>query len=140
MCCAAPAVALGACLLMALVLGVFGRHPMWPDDKLNLSEASAAKDEAEVMRLIGYGEDPNVVRDVRAGLLTDHAVQLTALEAAVVSQRTEMVERLLQNGAVMDARVWSRVRCMAGGNEMPSYLDARRPAGAEARCEEVSEP
>jgi hypothetical protein len=137
---AAPGVVLAAGMAIALALGLFGNHPMWPDDRLNLSEAAAARDEAEVTWLIGYGEDPNVARSVRAGLLFDHAVELTPLEAAVVSQRTIMVERLLHNGVVMDARVWSRVRCLAGGSEMPSFLDRRRPPGAEARCDEVSLP
>ena len=135
---AAPAVVVTAGLTLALVFGVFGRHPMWPDDGLNLSEAAATSDEADVVRLIERGEDPNIRRDIRPGVLFDRAVRLTPLEAAVVSQRTVMVERLLANGAVMDAAVWSQLRCLAGGNEMPPFLDRRRPAGAVATCEGLS--
>lgn len=113
---------------------------MWPDHRLNLSEAAAASDEAEVVRLIGHGEDPNIRRDIRPGLLFDHAVRLTPLEAAVVSQRTVMVERLLGNGALMDAVTWNQLRCLADGYEMPPFLDRRRPAGAVMRCEAVSVP
>jgi hypothetical protein len=108
---------------------------MWPDQKLNLSEAAAARDEAEVLRLIGQGQDPNMPHDIRAGLLFDHTTRLTPLEAAVMSQRSSMVERLLANGAVMDAELWNRLRCLAGGYEMPRFLDQHRPAGVVMRCE-----
>jgi hypothetical protein len=137
-CLAAPACVLVVGLAAALLLGAAGRHPMWRHQELNLSEAAAARDEAEVVRLIGHGEDPNTPRDIRPGLLFGYATRLTPLEAAVASQRAEMVERLLANGALMDAALWNRLRCAARGNEVPVALERHRPPGAMMRCDGVS--
>ena len=137
---AAPACVLAAGLALALALGAFGHHPMWPHHPLNLSEAAAVRDEAEVVRLIGYGEDPNVRRDIRPGVLFNYAVRLTPLEAAVASRRAQMVERLLANGALMDADLWNSLRCLARGHEVPHVLDRHRPEGAGLRCEGISRP
>ena len=134
---AAPSCVLAAGLAVALVLGAVGRHPMWRHQDLNLSESAAVRDEAEVVRLIENGEDPNRPRDIRPGVLFDYAVRLTPLEAAVASQRAEMVERLLANGALMDAAVWNRLRCAARGNEVPVALERHRPAGAVTRCDGI---
>ena len=135
---AAPAGVLAAGLALSLVLGAFGRNPIWPDQHLNVSEAAAARDEAEVLRLIAHGEDPNIPRDVRPGLLVDRVVRVTPLEAAVLSQRGVMVERLLANGAVIDDTAWNRLRCLAEGNEAAHVLDRHRPAGAVMRCDGVT--
>jgi|SRR5215510_6417480 len=137
---AAPACVLAAGLAVALLLGAVGRHPMWPHRELNLSEAAAVRDEAEVVRLIEYGEDPNGRREIRPGLLFDSVVRLSPLEAAVASQRAEMIELLLANGALMDAALWNRLRCLARGHEVPLALERHRPAGAIMRCEGIERP
>jgi|SRR2546422_2874629 hypothetical protein len=137
---ATPACVLAVGLALALMLGVVGRNPMWPRYDLNLSEAAGVRDQAEVVRLIGLGEDPNGRRDIRPGLLFHVSVRLTPLEAAVASQRAEMVERLLANGALMDAVVWNRLRCLSRGREVPLVLERHRPPGGVMRCEGVIRP
>src|SRR5712691_5971156 len=137
---ATPACVLAVGLALSLALGVVGRHPMWPRYDLNLSEAASVRDEAEVVRLIGSGEDPNGRRDIRPGVLFDYAVRLTPLEAAVASQRAEMVEQLLANGALMDAVVWNRLKCLSRGSEVPLVLEQHRPPGGVMRCEGVIRP
>jgi hypothetical protein len=77
---AAPGCLLAAGSALALVLAAFGRHPMWPDVAVNLSEAAATRNEAEVVRLIGAGENPNESREVRAGLLFDRDEVPSALD------------------------------------------------------------
>jgi hypothetical protein len=137
---ATPACVLAAGLALALMFGVVGRHPMWPDGNFNLSEAAAVRDEAEVVRLIEYGENPNSRRDVRPGLLFDSTVRLTPLEAAVASQRAEMVGLLLSNGAVLDPALWNQLTCLDNDGEVSVVLERYRPAGVTLRCEGVSPP
>ena len=64
---AAPGSPLTAALAVALVLAAFGRHPMWPDEpvNLNLSEAAAVRDSGEIVRLVERGENPDAARNVR---------------------------------------------------------------------------
>jgi hypothetical protein len=133
------ALATPACLVLAgltagLVLALFDRHPLWPRQQLNLSEAAAVRDAAEIVRLIESSEDPNAARGVRPGLLAQQAVRATPLEAAVAMKDPEIARVLLVNGAVMDAQVWSRLRCSADGDEITEYLDRRRPVKAVLDC------
>jgi hypothetical protein len=137
---AAPGCILAVALAAALLLAVVGRHPMWRHEDLNLSEAAGARDEAEAVRLIGYGEDPNARRELRAGILFDRPVRLTPLEAAVARRDSSMIVRLLSAGALMDAETWNRLRCLSEGDEVPPVLDARRPADAVLHCDGVSAP
>jgi hypothetical protein len=133
------ALATPGCLVLAglaagLVLTPFDRHPLWPRQQLNLSEAAAVRDSAEIVRLIESSEDPNAVRDVRPGLLAQQAVRATPLEAAVAMKDPEIARVLLVNGAVMDAKVWNHLRCSADGDEMTEYLDRRHPVKAVMDC------
>jgi hypothetical protein len=125
---------LAATLLVALLLAIVGRHPMWGHRELNLSEAAASRDEAEVVRLIGYGQDPNLQWEVRPGILSRESLRVTPLEAAVGARDPHMVARLFANGAVLTPHVWSRLRCAAEGEGLPEVLDAHRPEGVVLEC------
>ena len=83
---AAPGCLLAIGLAVALGLAAFGRHPMWPHEQANLSEAAAIRDVAEIVRLIERGDNPNAARNIRAGLLREMAVRLTPVQAAVASK------------------------------------------------------
>ena len=137
---AAPGCLLAAGLAVALGLAAFGRHPMWPHEPGNLSEAAAVRDVAEIVRLIESGENPNITRNIRAGLLREMAVRLRPLEAAVASKDPYTVSVLLANGAAVDAPLWNRVRCLAEGQEMQALLDQWRPADVVMRCDSVDVP
>ena len=134
---AAPALVLTTARCVALVLAVFGHHPWWPDDQLNLSEAAGMRDIAEVARRIQQGEDPNAKREIRPGLLFDNPVSLTPLEAAVEAGDSAMIDVLFRTGAVLDAGNWSRLRCGTDRDEVVRVFDAHRPSGAAPRCEAV---
>jgi hypothetical protein len=127
-------------VMAGLALAPFDRHPIWPRQQLNLSEAAAARDVAEIVRLIQTSEDPDAARDVRPGILAEHAVRATPLEAAVATRDTEVARVLLANGAAMDAQVWNRLRCSAEGDEMTAYLDWRRPVKAVMDCTRLLTP
>ena len=142
---AGTALALPGCLMaaasvVALTLALFGRHPMWPHESLNLAEAAGVRGEAEVVRLIELGQDPNVRYVVRSGLRFGHPTSLTPLEAAVANDDPEVVRRLLAMGAMMDSAQWTHLRCIAEGEHVRLALDELRPADATLRCDRVTPP
>ena len=66
---AAPAVVLASLEAANLMIATVRDHPQWPNTHLNISEAAAVRDHAEVVRLLESGENPNTRRPVRPGLL-----------------------------------------------------------------------
>ena len=71
------------------------------------------RDAAEIVRLIEeLSEDPDAAREVRPGLLAEHAVRATPLEAAVATRDVEIARVLLVNGAG-DGRATSGIACGA---------------------------
>ena len=77
---------------------------------------------------------------MRAELLRNDAQVVTPLEAAVGIDRPDMIEVLLDNGAVLDAMTWTRLMCFAAAieaDEAVDFLEQRRPAGAATACDHV---
>jgi hypothetical protein len=102
---------------------------LWPADEVTLAEAVATRNNAEALRLIGHGADPNERGQVRDGLLTNgYSVTLKPVEAAVTAQRADSLRMLLANGASVDQEELRMLRCLeqtrrdGGVREM---LDAR---------------
>ena len=147
---ALPAFALGlpGTLLIvataAMLLGLpFGVDPLWQVETLTLPEAAALRDNGEVVRLITLGEDPNRAGPVRPNFLRNDAQVVTPLEAAVGVGRADMVALLLENGAVMDAAMWTRLMCFAevvDAGDVRDVLEPRRPAHASDQCADVQTP
>lgn len=110
----APAL-LAVCMeTMTLVQAAAGSHPGWPDLRLNLSEATAVRDTAEVVRLLDDGADPNARYAVRPGLVDNsEPVNVTPLEAAISIRRAELVSLLLKRGVRVSDADWTRLRCVA---------------------------
>jgi hypothetical protein len=95
----APAALLALIRGVFLVLAVWGMHPFWAWEPLNLAEAAALRDSGEVARLLAEGEDPNATYMVRGGFVRDHPVQMTPSAAALAARRDEIVQLLLDGGA-----------------------------------------
>ena len=94
------------------IVGVPFGAGLWPPDEVTLSEAIATRNNAEALRLIRLGADPNQPSRVRAGLLTsDYAVDVTPVEAAVGAQRVDALRMLLANGAKIDGQQMRVLRC-----------------------------
>jgi len=86
---------------------------LWPPDDVNLSEAVATRNNAEAVRLMEYGADPNRPARVRDGLLTNgYGVIVTPLEAAVGAQRADTVRMLLARGVYVDDDERRVLRCI----------------------------
>jgi hypothetical protein len=131
---ALPCVALAAVSAWWLVGGWAGGG-LWPPDEVTLSEAVATRNNAEALRLISLGADPNRPSHVRDGLLTNgYDVVVTPIEAAVGAQRADSLRMLLANGASVDEgelrvlRCYERTRPDAGVREV---LEAHAPATLE---------
>ena len=131
---AAPALMIAGARGLALILAAFGHHPMWPEWDLNLSEAAAVRDDAEVVRWIEQGQDSGNKLVVRSGLLFDYPVSLTPLEAAAAAGNANTINLLFRAGAVLEPEDWSRLRCEAERSDVVETLEAHRPSGAELRC------
>ena len=129
-----------AAMLVALT---FGADPLWTVEPLTLPEAAALHDNGEIVRLIELGADPNSADTVRADVVHHDAQVLTPLEAAVGAEREDIVQLLLELGAVLDPPTWIRLACFAdavGAPDVRSLLDERRPAGAPSSCDGVEIP
>jgi hypothetical protein len=119
-----PRTALAAAMLASLPAGILAIASfwwtvaalwgggLWPAQRVTLAEAVATHDEAEIVRLIGFGEDPNGATSVRAGLLGARPARVTPLEAAVWSRDAEMLTLLLRNGAIVSDSELRALRCL----------------------------
>jgi len=85
---------------------------VWPPDDVNVSEAVATGNYAELVRLLENGADPTRSGAVRAPLLASEAVVLTPLEAAVLVRNATMMQLLLARGAVLTRSVAGRLKCL----------------------------
>jgi hypothetical protein len=123
--------------------GVIGRHPLWSEQPVNMSEAAAARDRALVTRLLRRGERPDEPRRVRAGLVSHRAVTLTPIEAAIAARRAEVVNVLLPDVRPLDPATWNRLRCLAeqaGEQDTTVLLDRWQPPGATVQCGGIEKP
>lgn len=102
---------------------------LWPSDDVTLAEAVATRNNAEALRLIELGADPNRAGRVREGLLTNgYAVDVLPVEAAVAAQRADALRMLLANGAVVDQHELRVLRCLEQSRHdsgVRDILDAR---------------
>ena len=115
---------------------------LWPADEVTLAEAIATRNNAEALRLIESGSDPNRAGSVRDGLLTNgYDVVVLPVEAAVAAQRADSLRMLLANGASVDDREWRVLRCLERARRdsgVREILDARVPG--EPTCDDIRLP
>jgi hypothetical protein len=138
---AAPCIAL-ALLGTWWTVGMPIGRGLWPPDDVTLSEAVATRNNAEALRLIERGSDPNRAGHVREGLLTNgYDVVVLPVEAAVAAQRADSLRMLLANGVSVDERELQVLRCLEQARRdsgVREILDAR--ASAEPDCDGVRLP
>lgn len=138
---AIPCVALAAASIWWFAGSWFGAG-LWPPDEVTLSEAIATRNNAEALRLIALGANPNQPSHVRDGLLTNgYDVFVTPLEAAVGARRADSLRMLLVSGAVIDDRGLLILRCYERERrdaDVRAILGAR--SGAEPDCAGVRLP
>lgn len=136
----APGCLLAVATTVALAMASCGRHPLWSQEPMSLSEAASVRDEGEVARLIEDGADYDVRYRVRAGLVFGTATWLTPLEAAIAADDPQIVRALVGYGPPLNAERWTYLRCIAGGNEVPPLLDSLRGSDVQPDCGRVQSP
>ncbi len=129
----APVLLLAAVFAAMLTLAARGHHPLWRAEALNLSEAAALRDRGEVARLLAAGDDPRAARPVRAGFLYQQPVTLTPTEAAVLADRPEILQLLLDYGLSLDGVQWQQAWCTAS-DLTRTVLEQVRPSEAVPAC------
>ena len=129
----APVLLLASVFAVMLTLAARGQHPLWRAEALNLSEAAALRDRGEVARLLAAGDDPRAARPVRAGFLYQEPVTLTPTEAAVLADRPEILQLLLDYGLSLDVVQWQHAWCTAS-DLTRTVLEQVRPSEAVPAC------
>ena len=109
---------------------------VWPPDDVNVSEAVATRNYAEVVRLLENGGDPTRPNLVRASLLTSRPVVAIPVEAAVMARNAAMLGLLMDNGAVVTPAMAGKLKCLNAeypDQDVKAMLDQVVP-GDPPRC------
>jgi hypothetical protein len=130
-----PILAIVAWLAVLSYSWTTGRHPIWTATPRNLAEAAALRDGAAVIRRFERGEGPNDAAEVRADILSHRAMTMKPLAAAAGARDREMVQLLLELGAVVDASVWQQAWCISNAPSVRDLLTTLRPPGATDYCD-----
>jgi hypothetical protein len=133
----APVVLLAAVFLVTLTLSARGDHPLWRTEALNLSEAAALRDLGEVARLLAAGADPRAPLPVRGGFLYQEPATLTPADTAVLADRSEVLQLLVDYGLWLDPAQWTRAWCNARSKDVRDVLEQVRPDGTVPVCAPV---
>ena len=134
---AAPGLALALAVVVLLAGRAAGIAPFVEGRTVTLAEAAALEDEADMVRLLEAGADPNAASFVRRTRLRDVHRELTPLEAAAGTRHPSVVQRLLAAGASLDADTFGPVWCAAsatGSAEVRALIETHRPAGVTPDC------
>ena len=140
---AAPVVVWLAAAAAILLASSVGYRALAAPGDFTLAEAAALRDEADVLRQIGAGADPNARAVIRRGMLSDPEFLMTPLEAAVAARHDLVVGLLLANGARLDHANWPALYCLAqdrDADEIVVLLTQHAPAGAATDCRDVRLP
>ncbi len=102
-----------------------------------LAEAAAAGAAARVVELIGNGLDPNAPSLVPAGAVDADAFMATAVEAAILGRRAEMVNLLREQGARLDP---AHATCLARASGLPDVLELLGSGTGDVGTERLMRP
>jgi hypothetical protein len=137
----------GPCLALAVLsawwtAGKLAGDGLWPPDDVTLSEAAATRNNAEAVRLIERGANPNQPSRVRDGLLTSgYPVTIKPIEAAVGAQRADSVRTLLAHGAAVDQEELNVLRCLEQTHHDSGVREIlAAQSTSDADCEGVRSP
>ena len=130
---AVPSVAGTLAMMLFIGLEAVGATPLavYPQ---NIAEAAAMGNGAETLRRLLDGEDPNRIQDVSPEIISGALTRLTALEAAVLSKRVQLVQLLDSRGVIVNADTRLTLSCIAHAAEARDIVDYLTP-GADIPCE-----
>ena len=140
---ALPALIWIAAATLVLAGTLFGYRALAAPANVTMAEAAVLRDEAELLRQIRHGADPDAVAPIRRGMLSDQDYILTPLEAAIAARHAGVVQVLVENGARLDAENFPRLLCLArlsDATEIIALLDDHNPSGAIVDCTGIRSP
>lgn len=118
-----------------------GKPLIWAPVETTLSQATALRDQGEVIRLIMLGTDPNRRYLVDSVFRPGETVMLTPLEAAVITRELHMVELVADYGGAVGDNNAAVLQCLAAGVRADAVHDYLvRAAGGARSCEGVDLP
>jgi hypothetical protein len=129
-----PAITVALIGAWALVANTAGGW-VWPPDEVNVSEAVATGNYAELVAQVEVGADPTRSRTVRAPFLSSEAVTVTPLEAAVLGRNATMMELLLARGVVVTPSMAGALKCLNAAHpdqDVKNLLDKLVPGDMPA--------
>ena len=128
-----------ACLVLP-VADAFGVSPLWPDERLTLSEAVAARDLGALNELVGKGADFEQSYRVRGGYLWEQDKMLTPFEVALAASREDVIEWLRARGIEPAPGARPRLACLAVITNKPAVASAWDPSASAQTCEGIERP
>lgn len=97
----------------AYLAGAASNRMFWGAKEETLPEAVASRNVGEIVRLLGLGADPNRPATVREGFVSDDELVLTPLQAAVAKGHADLLQLLLDYGALPTTDDVKVLRCYA---------------------------
>lgn len=130
---ALPALAWIAAATLVMVSTLLGYRALAAPADVTMAEAAVLRDEAELLRQMRHGANPNTAAPVRRGMLSDQDYILTPLEAAIAARHAEVVQLLVENGATLDSQNVPRLLCLArigDATQIVALLESHSPMRA----------
>jgi len=131
--CAAPPIAALLGMLSFVGLEIAGHEPLTLPPSHNLAEAAVARRPADVFRRLEDGEDPRTIVAVRGGFYQEAPLQVSALEAAILSRSSELVLLVERHAGVLDAETRRHLGCLAADAGVPDIAE-HFAAASPATC------
>ncbi len=138
-----PGVMVALVIVVSLGLQAAGVFPFEPAGQMTLPEAAALESEADIVRLLRAGANPNAPARVRRTRIRAVQAALTPLEAAMSSRHVSVMTLLVDNGAVLDARNLPGLWCLAASQQnqdAQNWLRSRGGAEPPSGCDAVPFP
>jgi hypothetical protein len=137
-----PAIVWLAAAAALLVASLGGYRALAAPADVTMSEAAALRDEAEVLRQIRHGVDPNATQYVRRGAIHDGDYFMTPLEAAIAARHSDVVRLLLRTGAELTSINYPVLLCLAEESdpEIASLLREHASSETPPKCDGVRLP
>lgn len=129
---AAPLCAMLAWLTIVTAVERTGGRAFAGDFPRNLAEAAATGRADDVVRRLGYGEDPYRVYDVRPEIISPSILKASLLEAALWSRQVQMVDMLSREGVLYSADQRHDLACLAADISLGDVVDYLSPGTAPA--------
>ncbi|MGE0392008.1 MAG: hypothetical protein AB7I25_01935 [Vicinamibacterales bacterium] len=138
-----PGGLLAVVIALALLLRVIEVAPFSSAERMTLPEAAALESDADVVRLLRAGADPNRAERVRRTRIRAVNAAMTPLEAAMTSRHVSVMAYLVAGGARLGTAQMPVLWCLAVSQrniDAQEWLRAREGFEPPADCADVRYP